>query len=90
MNHAGMKDLTPASLRRQWREAGWYCGESAYTLFARHALAQPDAPAVLSLHERVSYAQLHDATLRLAAALRTNLKRRKAPGAASRPAAERN
>lgn len=71
MNHAGMKDLTPASLRRQWREAGWYCGESAYTLFARHALAQPDAPAVLSLHERVSYAQLHDATLRLAAALRT-------------------
>lgn len=71
MNHAGMKDLTPVALRRQWREAGWYCGLSAYTLFARHAQAQPDAPAVLLPQETVSYGQLHDAALRLAAALRT-------------------
>ena len=49
--------------------------------------APPAAPAVEPTREQKAKAER---ALRLAAALRTNLKRRKAPGAASRPAAERN
>ena len=49
--------------------------------------AAPVAPVVEPTREQKAKAER---ALRLAAALRTNLKRRKAPGAASRPAAERN
>lgn len=47
----------------------------------------PAAPVVEPTREQKARAER---TVRLAAALRTNLKRRKAPNAAPRPAAERN
>ena len=49
--------------------------------------AVPATPVVEPTREQKAKAER---AVRLAAALRTNLKRRKAPGAASRPAAERN
>jgi len=49
--------------------------------------AVPAAPVAEPTREQKAKAER---AVRLAAALRTNLKRRKAPGAASRPAADRN
>ena len=49
--------------------------------------AVPAAPAVEPTREQKAKAER---AVRLAAALRTNLKRRKAPAVASRPAADRN
>jgi hypothetical protein len=49
--------------------------------------AVPAAPAVEPTREQKAKAER---AVRLAAALRTNLKRRKAPTAAPRPATERN
>lgn len=70
MNNAGMIDLIPAMLRQEWREQGLYPGRSVYQLFAQQAHAHPDAPAVLTLDSQISYAQLRQASLSLAAALR--------------------
>ncbi len=49
--------------------------------------AAPAAPAIEPTREQKTKAER---ALRLAAALRTNLKRRKAPTASPRPATERN
>lgn len=70
MNSAGIVDLIPPSLRQQWKTDGLYPGRSVYRLFAEQAQHQPDALAVLILGQRVTYAQLHDAILRLAGSFR--------------------
>ena len=70
MNSAGMIDLVPSSLRQQWKAQALYPNRSVYQLFAEKAQLQADAPAVLTLGHRVSYAQLHHAVLRLAGSLR--------------------
>lgn len=70
MNSAGIVDLIPPSLRQQWKTDGLYPGRSVYCLFAEQAQHQPDALAVLIPGQRVTYAQLHDAILRLAGSFR--------------------
>lgn len=70
MNSAGIIDLIPPSLRQQWKTDGLYPGRSVYRLFAEQVQRQPDALAVLIPGQRVTYAQLHDAVLRLAGSFR--------------------
>ncbi|TFH86194.1 long-chain fatty acid--CoA ligase [Billgrantia azerbaijanica] len=70
MNSAGIIDLIPSPLRRQWKEDGSYPDRSVYRLFAEQVQRQPDAPAVLAPGQRITYAQLHDAVLRLAGGFR--------------------
>lgn len=70
MNSAGIIDLIPPPLRQQWKTDGIYPGRSVYRLFAEQAQRQPDAPAVLVPGQRITYAQLHDAVLRLAGSFR--------------------
>lgn len=70
MNHAGIIDLVPASLRQRWIEDGTYPNKPVFTLFAEKAQAHPDKLAVLSPQGNISYSALMDASLRLAANLR--------------------
>ncbi|OJF09745.1 class I adenylate-forming enzyme family protein [Couchioplanes caeruleus] len=63
-------DLVPAPLRRWWAQAGYYPGEGIYALFARHARAHPHRSAVIDDDGEISYAELDDLALRLAAGLR--------------------
>lgn len=67
MNNAGIIDLVPAELRRQWIADGTYPNQSVYELFCKHVQRHPDEPAVLSPDETVTYGELLDAVLRLAA-----------------------
>ena len=70
MNHAGIIDLVPASLRQRWIEDGTYPNKPVFTLFAEKAQAHPDKLAVLSPEGNISYSALMDAALRLAGSLR--------------------
>src|SRR5690606_17960553 len=70
MNHAGIIDLVPASLRQRWIEDGTYPNKPVFTLFAEKAQAHPDKLAVLSPEGNISYSALMDAALRLATGLR--------------------
>ncbi|MCW5323062.1 long-chain fatty acid--CoA ligase [Verminephrobacter aporrectodeae subsp. tuberculatae] len=70
MNSAGIIDLIPSSLRQQWKEDNIYPDRSVYRLFAEQAQRQPGTPAVLVPGQRITYAQLHDAVLRLAGSFR--------------------
>ncbi|KGP03254.1 AMP-dependent synthetase [Alcaligenes faecalis] len=70
MNHAGIIDLVPASLRQRWIEDGTYPNKPVFTLFAEKAQAHPDKLAVLSPQGNISYSALMDAALRLAGSLR--------------------
>lgn len=67
MNSAGIIDLVPAELRRQWSENGIYPNQTVYQLFCRHAQHRPEKLAVLSPGEDISYGALLDQALRLAA-----------------------
>lgn len=66
MIHAGLIDLVPGDIRRQWVEDGTYPNRSVYQLFCERVAAQPDSPAVVSLQESISYAQLLDKVNRMA------------------------
>jgi acyl-CoA synthetase len=66
MNPSGIIDLVPADVRRQWMQNGIYPNKSVYTLFQDHAQDHPDNPAVMSLDQIFTYAQLLDKTQRLA------------------------
>ncbi len=70
MNHAGLIDLVPAKVRQQWAQTGAYPNKSVYELFCEKAAKYPDNPAVISLDESVSYAQLLDKAQRLAHSFR--------------------
>jgi acyl-CoA synthetase len=65
MNHAGLIDLVPTEVRQQWIEDGTYPHQTVYQLFCDQVARQPDSPAVVSLEESVSYAQLLDKVNRL-------------------------
>ncbi|NOQ34333.1 MAG: AMP-binding protein [Methylococcaceae bacterium] len=66
MNHAGLIDLVPTKVRQQWTDDGTYPNKSVYELFCEKVLEHPDSPAVISLDETVTYAQLLDKAQRLA------------------------
>jgi len=70
MNSAGIVDLVPAELRQQWGDRGIYPDQTVYQLFFQHAQRHPEKPAVVSPGENVTYGQLLDHALRLAASLR--------------------
>jgi acyl-CoA synthetase len=70
MNHAGIIDLVPVKIRQQWVQDGTYPNHSVYQLFCDHVAKQPDNPAVISLQETVTYAQLLDKTNRFANSLK--------------------
>lgn len=70
MNRSGIIDLVPSDVRRQWISDGTYLNQSVFSLFCQHANSQPDKPAVLSLQGHVTYKELLEQSLRLAAALR--------------------
>lgn len=69
MNPAGIIDLIPVELRREWTENGCYPNRSVYHMFRQHAQQHPDKSAVLSPTARISYAVLLDCALRLASSL---------------------
>ena len=66
MNPSGIIDLVPVEVRRQWAQKGIYPNKSVYTLFQEHAQHHPNHPAVMSLNQTITYAELLDKTQRLA------------------------
>ncbi|SEM69681.1 class I adenylate-forming enzyme family protein [Nitrosomonas marina] len=70
MNHAGIIDLIPTEVRQQWIKSGIYPNKSVYELFVDRALQTPGKPAVVTLHETITYVQLLDKVQRLAAAFK--------------------
>ncbi|HEY8033983.1 MAG TPA: class I adenylate-forming enzyme family protein [Methylobacter sp.] len=70
MNHAGIIDIIPSEIRSQWIENGTYPNQSVYRLFCRHVEQHPDSPAILSLDQTVTYAELLDKVHRFAASLK--------------------
>ncbi|MBU3057835.1 AMP-binding protein [Pseudomonas indica] len=71
MNNTGIIDLVPMDVRREWVRNGTYPNKSVFQLFRQHAERHPDKLAVLSPEESISYGELLDRSLRLAAGLRT-------------------
>ncbi|MFJ7242881.1 AMP-binding protein [Streptomyces olivaceus] len=65
-----LPDLVPAEVRDQWRARGLYPDVPVFTLFRQQAAAQPDTVAVFDDSGETTYAELLDASLRLAAGLR--------------------
>ena len=70
MNAAGIIDLVPGGLRREWARRGLYLNRSVFEMFRQHAECNPSKTAVLSPAGSVSYGELLDGTLRLAAGLK--------------------
>jgi acyl-CoA synthetase len=70
MNHAGIIDIVPSEVRNQWVENGTYPNQSVYELFCEHVQQHPDNPAVLSLDQTVTYAELLDKVHRFATSLK--------------------
>jgi acyl-CoA synthetase len=70
MNHSGIIDLVPANLRRMWEEKGFYPNRSVFELFLEKAQSHPDKLAVLSPAGSMTYGDLLDRALRLAASLK--------------------
>ena len=69
MNHSGIIDMVPAEIRREWTRNGIYPNKSVYELFCEQVSQHPDNPAVISLDQTISYAELSDKVRRLAASL---------------------
>lgn len=70
MNSAGIIDLVPSDVRREWERNGSYPNKPVFELFQEQARAFPEKLAVLSPDESISYGELLDYSLRLAASLR--------------------
>ncbi|WP_277051740.1 AMP-binding protein [Zestomonas thermotolerans] len=70
MNNTGIIDLVPMDVRREWVRNGTYPNKSVFQLFRQHAERHPEKLAVLSPEESISYGELLDRSLRLAAGLR--------------------
>jgi len=70
MNDSGIIDLVPAEVRSQWARNGIYPNKSLYELFCKHVWEHPDALAVISLDHTITYLQLLNKVLRLAAGFR--------------------
>ncbi|MEV1294316.1 AMP-binding protein [Pseudonocardia sp. NPDC049635] len=63
-------DLIPAELRREWSERGLYADVPAFDLFRAQALADPARVAVLDDAGSVTYGELLESCLCIAAGLR--------------------
>ncbi|MDK2126692.1 class I adenylate-forming enzyme family protein [Parachitinimonas caeni] len=72
MNHAGMIDLVPVALRREWAALGYYPDQTVFQRFALQARQQPEQPAVLTPTGVIRYGELLQRALQLAAGLRAN------------------
>lgn len=72
MNSAGIIDLVPHTLRRQWVQESLYPDRPVFELFYEKKEATPDKPAVLSRERTVTYSELYEQALRLAAGFRAN------------------
>ncbi len=70
MNSAGIIDLVPQALRRQWAEESLYPDKPVFELFCEKADETPDKLAILSRERSVTYRELRESALRLAAGLR--------------------
>ena len=70
MNSAGIIDLVPHALRRQWAQESFYPDKPVFQLFCEKAETSPDKPAVLSSERTVTYGELYEYALRLAGGLR--------------------
>ena len=70
MNHSGVIDMVPAEIRKQWAQNGIYPDKSVYELFCEHVRRHPDNPAVISLDQTITYAELLDKIHRLAGSLK--------------------
>ncbi len=70
MNNAGIIDLVPVDVRRKWADDGTYPNQSVFQLFRQNAERHPEKLAVLSPEQDVSYRELLDRALRLAAGFR--------------------
>lgn len=70
MNSSGMIDLVPSAVRAQWVHEGLYPNQTVFELFRRHATLTPDKLAVLLPQEHISYGELLQRSLCLAASLR--------------------
>ncbi|MFS0691385.1 class I adenylate-forming enzyme family protein [Streptomyces nitrosporeus] len=60
-------DRVPRADRRAWEARGLCPGTDLFSLFERHALADPGRDAVVDTRGTVSYAELYAETLRIAA-----------------------
>lgn len=69
MNNTGIIDLVPMDVRREWVRNGIYPNKSVFQLFRQHAEHHPEKLAVLSPEESISYGELLERSLRLAAGL---------------------
>ena len=69
-NPAGLIDLVPMAMRRLWADQGLYPNQPVFEMFRDRALLDPDKPAVVTPTDTVTYGQLLDHALRLAASFR--------------------
>lgn len=70
MNESGIVDLVPTEVRREWGRNGLYPNATVFQLFLQHVERHPTKKAVLAPDESISYVDLLDCSLRLAAGLR--------------------
>ncbi len=70
MNHSGILDLVPAEIRNLWIQEGIYPNKSLYELFCEHVQQSPAKPAVISLDQTITYAELQHKVCCLAANFR--------------------
>ncbi|MCZ7528757.1 MAG: AMP-binding protein [Acidimicrobiia bacterium] len=59
----------PEAYRRHWRDAGMWVDETLHGLFDRTAAERPDAVAVVTKDERITFAELRERSLALGAGL---------------------
>lgn len=62
-------DLVPSQLRASWSASGIYPDVPVFQLFERHAQADPDRIAVIDADGPISYGNMRELALRLAAGL---------------------
>ncbi|MBA5604232.1 acyl--CoA ligase [Duganella sp. FT3S] len=72
MNDAGIIDLVPAELRREWVRRGWCPNRTVYQMFRQQAERHPDKAAVLAPGGGISYGELLEQALRLATSLKAH------------------
>ncbi len=70
MSPTVLTDLVPATLRREWSQAGYHPDRDVFGLFTELVAADPDRVAVLDGSGVRSCGDLHDSSLRLASGLR--------------------
>ncbi|TWP48508.1 acyl--CoA ligase [Lentzea tibetensis] len=70
MTATTVRDLVPAELRHRWAEQGRYPDRDIYDLFSLRVFLRPEQAAVIDDDGEVSYAELNELALLMAANLR--------------------